>query len=236
MSLLEMQGIRKVYQTARCKITAVDGVSLSLEKGDFCCILGKSGSGKSTLLNLCTGILSLTEGTILLDGKNLGIMSDEALSFLRNDTIGYVMQGYALLPNLTVRANIQLPRNIYPRDSGDLEQYMDELLKMMGLDDKADRYPAELSGGEIRRVEIARALINRPQLLVADEPTGELDKINSQRIMELFRTINDNGTTILMVTHDLDATAYCKQLYTMENGMLTIGDAISSQLTIGSGI
>lgn len=223
---LEVIDVGKTYQTEYRKVEALKSVSLSLEEGCFCCILGKSGSGKSTLLNICAGILSATTGRVLLDGVDYSQCNDRQLSFLRNDKIGYVMQGYALLPNLTVRENVKFPHMIYKRPGG-IEDYADRLLQIVGMGDMADRYPAELSGGEIRRVEIARALINRPALVIADEPTGDLDKINSADIMELFREINRQGTSILMVSHDLETTTYCKELFTMEDGVLYPGDRIS---------
>ncbi len=229
MRLLEVQAVKKFFHSESGDIPAVTSADFSVAKGEFACIIGRSGSGKSTLLNMCAGILSVSAGDIYFSGQNITKMRDQELSLLRNQSIGYIMQGYALLPNLTIEANIQLPYYMYHHE-GDITSYTHELLEAVGLSDKAHKFPGELSGGEIRRTEIARSLINRPELIIADEPTGDLDKLTAQTIMDLFGQIHKDGTTILMVTHDLDAIGYCQKTYTMEQGVLYDGDHISRQI------
>lgn len=231
MNLLELTGVSKTFHTEKRAVQALQGVQLALARDDFACILGRSGSGKSTLLNLCAGLLTPDAGSIRFDGRELTGLDDDALSRLRNRSIGYIMQGYALLPNLTVRANVRLPYDMYPDGAHtDPDVEADRLLAIVGLADKAEGYPAELSGGEIRRVEIARSLINSPGLLLADEPTGDLDKLTAASILTLFADIHRRGTAILMVTHDLEATGVANRIFTMESGVLCEGDLITPRI------
>ncbi|HBU12313.1 MAG TPA: ABC transporter ATP-binding protein [Clostridiales bacterium] len=217
--LLEVKGIKKTYQTKARKTVAVNDVSFSLGKNDFVSVVGRSGSGKSTLLNMLTGLLAPTSGAILFEGADLRGMGDLAVSRVRNERMGYVPQGYSVLANLTLLDNVCLPFYLFKRE-GAVHEKARDLLGRMGIAQLADRYPAELSGGEIRRAAIARALINDPAILIADEPTGDLDEQTTGEIMRLFKEINTGGTAILMVTHEPDTVAYGNRLFQMAQGKL----------------
>ena len=217
--MLELKNLEKEFQQNDRIVHAVKAVNLSIRQGTFVAIVGRSGSGKSTLLNLVAGLLRPTRGEIWLNGKNIIDLPDEEASFFRNTEIGYIMQGRSTLASLTVLDNVRLPYYLFLRD-GDVTDYARELLKQMGIADLEGAFPSKLSGGELRRVSIARALINRPKLLLADEPTSDLDTENTLEIMKLFRTITDQGTTVVMVTHEPETLHFCDKVYRMEYGSL----------------
>lgn len=216
---LEIKGLRKEFQRGQTVFDAVKDVNMSIEAGDFISIIGRSGSGKSTLLNLIAGLLLPTEGEVLIDGQNIYRLKDREVSYLRNSRFGYIAQGQSVLPNLTVLDNIRLPFYFFTRQ-GDAKRQAEELLAQVGIAHLADSYPSRLSGGELRRVAIARALMNNPSVLLADEPTSDLDAENTGGIISLFRRIADRGTAILLVTHDLDTTRCSDAIYRMEAGIL----------------
>ena len=220
---LEIRNLSRKFQQGEREFYALKDLNLSVGQGDFINITGRSGSGKSTLLNLIAGLLRPTEGDILWNGKVVSQISDEESSRFRNDQIGYVMQGNAALANLTVWENVCLPWYIYPRE-GDVGARATKLLEQVGIAHLRDAYPSRLSGGEIKRMSIARALINGPEILLADEPTGDLDKENTEEIMRLFREIADQGTTVIVVTHELDTLRYGDLTYSMEQGRLSVQD------------
>jgi ABC-type lipoprotein export system ATPase subunit len=217
--LLEIKGLTKEFQRDGISFPAVKEINLEIRSGDFISIIGRSGSGKSTLLNLIAGVLLPSGGEILLDGKNILNCTDKEISYLRNSTIGYLVQGQSVLPNLTVLDNVRLPFYFFSRQ-GDARERALELLDQMGIANLSKSYPNRLSGGELRRVAIARALMNRPSVLLADEPTSDLDEENSKEVMRLFREIGKQGTAILLVTHDLDTIEGSDILYRMEAGIL----------------
>ena len=225
-AILKLDDVCREYQRGSVPFFAVDHVSLSIEAGDFVNIIGRSGSGKSTLLNMAAGMLSPTSGTVELEGESLSGKDDAALSRLRNDKIGFVPQGAAALPNLTVLENVVLPFCLWPH-TGDGEGEGRLLLERFGITHLADAWPAELSGGELRRALIARALINRPKIVIADEPTSDLDVESSAIIMEAFAKLNSEGVTLLLVSHDLDTLKYGKRVYTMSEGRLTEGNRLT---------
>lgn len=220
---LEIRNLSRKFQQGEREFYALKDLNLSVGQGDFINITGRSGSGKSTLLNLIAGLLRPTEGDILWNGKVVSQISDEESSRFRNDQIGYVMQGNAALANLTVWENVCLPWYIYPRE-GDVGARATKLLEQVGIAHLRDAYPSRLSGGEIKRMSIARALINGPEILLADEPTGDLDKENTEEIMRLFREIANQGTTVIVVTHELDTLRYGDLTYSMEQGRLSVQD------------
>ena len=220
---LEIRNLSRKFQQGERELYALKDLNLSVGQGDFINITGRSGSGKSTLLNLIAGLLRPTEGDILWNGKVVSQISDEESSRFRNDQIGYVMQGNAALANLTVWENVCLPWYIYPRE-GDVGARATKLLEQVGIAHLRDAYPSRLSGGEIKRMSIARALINGPEILLADEPTGDLDKENTEEIMRLFREIANQGTTVIVVTHELDTLRYGDLTYSMEQGRLSVQD------------
>lgn len=218
--LLEVRDLIKKYGKRASSYIAVNGVNLSVSDNDFISIIGRSGSGKSTLLNLIAGLLNPTSGSVEMDGHIISSLNDKKMSLYRNSKIGYVPQGQSVLGNLTVLDNVRLPFYFFQR-KGDVEKKALSLLEQVGIPHLANSYPKQLSGGELRRVSIARALINEPALLIADEPTGDLDTQTTMEIMELFRRISQNGTAILMVTHELDTVSYGNRTFVMDSGILT---------------
>jgi putative ABC transport system ATP-binding protein len=219
MMMLELKNLTKAYQRGGRVFNAVNGVSLSVEPGDFISITGRSGSGKSTLLNMSAGLLRPTGGTVLFEGRDIHRLKDKELSLLRNEKIGYVPQGQSLLSNFTVFDNVCIPWYLFHRE-GDIEGRVFTLLEKVGISHLAASYPRELSGGEMRRASIARSLVNGPRLLIADEPAGDLDARTTAEIMELFDRIAGEGTAVLMVTHELDTLNYGKKIYSMDEGNL----------------
>ncbi|MBR1931029.1 MAG: ABC transporter ATP-binding protein [Lachnospiraceae bacterium] len=218
---LEIKGLGRVFVQGDKKNWAVQDVNLSIPQGKFISVIGRSGSGKSTLLNLIAGLLEPTVGDIFLNGRSIHGLSDRQASGIRNREIGYIMQGRSVLNNLTVFDNVRLPFYFSGRE-GDVTERTRTLLEQVGLSRYEQVYPAKLSGGELRRVAIARALVNQPGVLLADEPTSNLDGENTEEIMYLFRQIADRGTTVLMVTHELDTLQYGDEVYRMEAGRLTV--------------
>ncbi len=227
MSLLEIKEVTKEYSRGRGKFNAVNSVSLSVEKGDYINIIGRSGSGKTTLLNLISGMVSLSSGDVLIEGESIASKSDEELSMIRNEKIGYIPQGMSALPNLNVIDNIVLPFFLYKRE-GDAYGRARKLLQLLNIRDLEHAYPSELSGGENRRVLIARSLINQPRILMADEATADLDVVNTKEVMEMFKKINEEeGVALILVSHELDLLTYGKKIYTMEDGVLQEGNQLS---------
>ena len=219
-ALLEARNVSREFRRGTVLVEAVRGVDLSIDAGQFVSIIGRSGSGKSTLVNLIVGLLNPTSGQILLENTDLGALTDVEATLFRGTHIGYIPQGQSTLSNLRVIDNVRLPFYLTGQ-KGNPDAEANELLERLGIGHLANAWPSSLSGGEQRRVAIARALINHPSILVADEPTGDLDEKNTGEIIRLFRGIADGGTAVLMVTHELDATAYGDVLYRMEDGRLT---------------
>ncbi len=223
--ILKAEGLIKEYTRGSRKFNAVDNVSIEVEKGDFINIIGKSGSGKSTLINMLSGMITPTSGTIYLNGNNIVDKSDDDVSNIRNEHIGFIPQLSATLPYLTVIENVCLPFFTYKRE-GDVAGKAMLILEKLGIKDLANAYPRELSGGELRRVLIARAMINNPYIIIADEPTSDLDVESTKEVMEMLKKINEEGTTLLIVSHELDTLHYGKKVYTMESGRLIEGKHI----------
>ena len=194
---VEFEDVCKYYQTGSVKIAAADHMNFYVDKGEFCIIVGPSGAGKTTLLNILGGMDTCDEGHVWLDGRDVSRFSEKALTTYRRYDVGFVFQFYNLIPNLTALENVELALQICknPMDAK-------EVLEEVGLGDRLDNFPAQLSGGEQQRVAIARALVNHPVLLLADEPTGNLDPVTAKGIMELLSEINKSGPTVLVVTHN----------------------------------
>lgn len=216
---LELRNAGKEYIRGGRVFSAVKNVNLSVTSGEFVGIIGRSGSGKSTLLNLTAGLLIPTAGEILINGKDISKLSDKEASLLRNSIIGYVPLGQSLLSNLSVLDNIRLPFYLTKREGNPDEKAL-KLLSRFRIKHLADSSPSSLSGGEMRRTAIARALINSPEILLADEPTSDLDAENSAEIAELFREISNNGTSVIMVTHEPDTIKNVDRVCKMEAGSL----------------
>jgi putative ABC transport system ATP-binding protein len=220
--MIELRGIRRTYQVGNQTIHALDGVDLDIGEGDFVAIMGRSGSGKSTLLNMMGCMDRPDAGSYRLDGQEVSEMDDDQLSGFRNRAIGFIFQSFHLLPRLTTLENVLLPRRYH--DQGfrqeDHERALD-LLARVDLAERVDHKPNELSGGQRQRVAIARALINQPRLLLADEPTGNLDSRTSDAIMALLKKLNEQGQTIVMVTHEPDIADYAdRQVHMMDGRVL----------------
>lgn len=219
MAFLEAQKLVKEYKRRGVSFRAVDDIDFSIDTGDFVMIEGESGSGKTTFLNLLTGLTEPTSGDVLISGKPLKDIGDKELSKIRNQKIKYIPQGESLLSALTVRENILLPYTIGGLEKPSSERLL-EVSDKLGITDLLDEYPSELSGGEMRRATIARAVINKPSLIIADEPTGSLDSENTFKVMEIFKTIASEGTAVIVVTHQKETLGYASRVYGMEQGSL----------------
>lgn len=218
--LLDVKNLRKDYQRGSQHFSAVNNVSFSMAQTDFISIMGKSGSGKTTLLNMIAGLLTPTQGKITINGTNLFELDDKQVSAFRNQNIGYIPQGSSLLPNLTALENIRLPFYLTKRENQSSLNYALDLLEKAKIGYLKDTYPANMSGGEMRRIAILRALICRPQLVIADEPTSDLDEESSAQIMALLTEIHQQGTGLLIVTHDNDVANYSQRKLKMSSGRL----------------
>lgn len=223
MNLIEAIGLSKTFQrrTVRgnASLTAVAALDMPVAEGDFVTVTGKSGSGKTTLLTLLAGLASPTGGSVLFKGQDIHKLPDKKLSLLRNREISFIPQGMGLLGNLTVFDNVRSPQ-LFAGKNGSGSDRADFLLQALGMHDLAPEYPKNLSGGEIRRVAIARALFNEPAVLIADEPTSDLDPENTRTVMELLNKINKQGTTLIVVTHEQEVSRYGTVRFSMENGVL----------------
>ena len=216
--LIEARGVSKIYTVGEQTVRALDGVSLNIQLGEFVAIMGPSGSGKSTMMNLIGALDAPTGGAMELDGRNIATLSSDALADLRNRTIGFVFQQFNLLPRTTALRQVMLPLlYAHPRPA-DAEAMARHRLEQVGLKDRMDHYPSQLSGGQQQRVAIARALVNNPKLLLADEPTGALDSKTSEEIMALFCTLNTEGITVVVVTHEPDVAEYAKRRVLFRDG------------------
>ncbi|MEM0080086.1 MAG: ABC transporter ATP-binding protein [Nitrososphaerota archaeon] len=218
--LIELIDVKKVYLSDGIPTEALRGVSLKISRGEFIAIVGPSGSGKSTLLHLIGGLDRPTSGRVLIGGVDINKLSDDKLAELRNEKIGFVFQFYNLVPYLPVLKNVELPLIVKGASSQERKERVLRLLEEVGLKDKAYTRPTRLSGGEQQRVAIARALINNPEILLADEPTGNLDSKNSVMIAELFKRLNEKGRTIVMVTHNLEIASYAKRILYIRDGLI----------------
>lgn len=219
MAFLEARKLVKEYKRRGVSFRAVDDIDFAVDTGDFVMIEGESGSGKTTFLNLLTGLTEPTSGAVLIGGKPLKDIGDKELSKIRNQKIKYIPQGESLLSALTVRENILFPYTIGGLEKPSPERLL-EVSDKLGITDLLDEYPSELSGGEMRRATIARAVINKPSLIIADEPTGSLDSANTSRVMEIFKTIASEGTAVIVVTHQKETLGYASKVYGMEQGSL----------------
>ncbi len=223
--MIDIQDIWKIYDVGEEKIEALRSVSLRIEKGSFVSIVGHSGSGKTTLLSILGGLTKPTKGRVLIEGIDIWTMNDRRLSALRNEKIGFIFQFSSLIPTLRAIDNVALPviyRNGGRRtDRREVYAYAEELLTILGLSRKLQSFPSELSGGQQRRVSIARAFINKPSIIVADEPTGDLDSQSESEVMEFFSKINEqNNTTFLLVTHNLALARMTDKVHSMKDGRI----------------
>jgi len=219
--IIQIRDLRKVYRVGEVDVPALRGVDLDVFPGEFLSIVGPSGSGKSTLFHIIGGLTPPTSGTVRLADRDLMQMSDAGRTNLRKTTVGFVFQKFNLLPNLTARDNIAVARFISGRGQDSADPEFLESLKLLGIAHRLDHKPSALSGGEQQRVAIARAIVNKPAILLADEPTGNLDTENSQAVLDVLRGLNDRlGQTILMITHNPEAAAYGHHIVHMRDGRI----------------
>lgn len=217
--MLQIRNLKKKYSTIDGEIIALDNLSLRIKKGEFVAIVGKSGSGKTTLLNMIGGLDIPDSGSILFEGADIAKLSSKKTAILRRQKIGVIYQFYNLIPELNICENITLPTEL---DGGEIDaDWLAEILRIVGLDGREQAYPAALSGGQQQRVAIARALFNRPSLILADEPTGNLDGENSAEVLRLLKSMNDeHGITILVVTHSESVAREAKRVITISDGKM----------------
>jgi putative ABC transport system ATP-binding protein len=223
-NMLEVRRLTKTYGNGEMQLTVLKEVSFTLGTGDSCAILGPSGSGKTTLLGLCAGLDQPTSGEVHLDGIQLEKLNEDERARVRNERVGFVFQSFRLIPTLTALENVMVPLEL--RGERNARATAVNLLAQVGLQERLQHYPGQLSGGEQQRVALARAFINRPKILFADEPTGNLDAETSHRIVELLFELNQaGGTTLVLVTHDLELAQRARQVLRMRGGMLVNGEA-----------
>ncbi len=219
--IIQIKGLKKIYQVGDVQVPALRGVDLTVTRGEFLSVVGPSGSGKSTLFHIVGGLTSPTSGAVFIDGADMTKMTDTERTRLRRGKVGFIFQKYNLLPTLTAMDNILMARYFSDSAGQPLSEQFNDLLKLLGIQHRLHHKPRALSGGEQQRVAIARALVNRPAILLADEPTGNLDTENSDRVLSVLRDLNEKlGQTILMITHNPEAAAYGHRKVTMRDGRL----------------
>jgi putative ABC transport system ATP-binding protein len=220
--IVEIRGLRKVYHRDRQELVVLDGIDLDIPEGSFEALMGPSGSGKTTLLNLIAGIDQPTAGTVRVAGEDIGRMSEGARAAWRSRNIGFIFQFYNLMPVLTAAENVELPLLLAPLSKAERKRRVELALKLVDLSDRADHTPRQLSGGQQQRVAIARAIVADPQIIVADEPTGDLDRKSAEDVLGLLTTLNETLTkTVVMVTHDPHAAERAKIQRRLDKGQLT---------------
>jgi len=235
-TLVRLIDVRKTYHTGEMEVPAVRGVSIEIERGEFVALMGASGSGKSTLMNILGCLDRPTTGHYILDGADVSALDRDRLADIRNRKIGFVFQNFNLLPRTSARENVELPLVYSARrlTNAELRERADRILASVGLAGREDHHPSQLSGGQQQRVAIARALINEPEVLLADEPTGNLDSRTSVEIMAIFQQLNERGITVIMVTHEPDIAAYAKRNVVMRDGVILDDHLVSQRLDAAS--
>jgi putative ABC transport system ATP-binding protein len=217
-TILKAENLEKIYRVGKVDVPALRGIDLTVAEGEFLAVMGPSGCGKSTMLHLMGGLLTPTKGRIIIEGEDLTAASDSKRTDIRRRKIGFVFQRFNLFPTLTAEGNLRLAERIHGNGSEDPDRRR-EILRMLKLEDKMHHKPLELSGGEQQRVALARAVVNRPAIVLADEPTGNLDTENSALVLKMFRELNDRfNQTIIMITHNPEAAAACQRTIQMRDG------------------
>ena len=218
-TVIELKDVTKTYPRGNERVAALRGINLSVTAGDFLAVVGPSGSGKTTLLNLIGCLDKPSSGVIRLDGKETSLLSEKELTEVRKRNVGFVFQQFFLIPTLTALENILVP-SLFLRENGDKDKKALELSELVGLKERLNHLPSQLSGGEMQRVAIARSLVNSPRLLLADEPTGNLDSEQAGKIIDLFDQLNKNGVTVILVTHNQEIAKNCRRLIKLKDGKI----------------
>src|SRR5271166_3043392 len=228
-AVLRVEGLHKYYELGETRVHALRGVSIEIQRGEFVAIMGASGSGKSTFMNILGCLDRLSSGRYLLEGIDVSQHDKKALALIRNQKIGFVFQGFNLLARTTALENTELPTLYTKIDKAERERRASEALTLVGLADRARHFPSQMSGGQQQRVAIARALVNRPAILLADEPTGNLDSRTSVEIMEIFQNLNDKGLTVVLVTHEHDIAQFAKRVLVFRDGKIRKDGAVTNR-------
>jgi putative ABC transport system ATP-binding protein len=228
-AVLRVEELHKYYELGETRVHALRGVSLEIQRGEFVAIMGASGSGKSTFMNILGCLDRASAGRYLLEGIDVSQHDKKALALIRNQKIGFVFQGFNLLARTTALENTELPTLYTKIDKAEREKRASEALALVGLAERAQHYPSQMSGGQQQRVAIARALVNRPSILLADEPTGNLDSRTSVEIVQILQDLNDKGLTIVLVTHEHDIAQFAKRVLVFRDGKIRKDDAVISR-------
>ena len=218
--VIRVEDVHKYYELGETRVHALRGISVSIDLGEFVAVMGASGSGKSTFMNILGCLDKPTSGHYFLDGTDVSQRSKKELALIRNQKIGFVFQGFNLLARTTARENVELPTLYAHLEKPEREKRATRALEMVGLAERADHFPSQLSGGQQQRVAIARSLVNQPSILLADEPTGNLDSRTSVEIIDIFQRLNDGGLTIVLVTHEADIARYAKRALVFHDGRI----------------
>ena len=227
--VIAVEGLHKYYDLGETKVHALRGVDLKIEAGEFVAIMGSSGSGKSTFMNMLGCLDKPTSGRYILEGTDVSALDKKALASVRNQKLGFVFQGFNLLSRTTALENVELPTLYAKLEKNARLGRAKEMLELVGLGERLDHFPSQLSGGQQQRVAIARALVNKPAILLADEPTGNLDSRTSVEIMQIFQELNDQGLTIVLVTHEPDVAQFARRIVVFKDGKIRHDDAVSSR-------
>jgi len=228
-AVISIQDVHRIYQLGENRVHALRGINLEIGRGEFVAIMGSSGSGKSTLMNILGCLDRPTSGNYVLDGVNVAQLPKKELAAIRNRRLGFVFQGFNLLARTTALENVELPTLYAKLDVEERQKRARRALEMVGLDERLDHFPSQLSGGQQQRVAIARALVNQPSILLADEPTGNLDSRTSVEIMSILQKLNDEGLTIVLVTHEPDIAQYAKRVITFRDGRVRRDELVAQR-------